>query len=84
MYQRYREKTVPPRNADGIILELKVNHTPEKVISQINDKQYVLRFMGKLGEEPKYTGRVLGVGIGYDREKKHHRCKIAVLKEKNM
>lgn len=61
MYQRYREKTVPPRNADGIILELKVNHTPEEVISQINDKQYVLRFMGKLGEEPKYTGRVLGL-----------------------
>lgn len=71
------------RNADGIILELKVDHTPEEAISQIRDKKYALRFMGKIGEEHKYTGRVLGVGIGYDREKKHHRCKVEVLKEKN-
>lgn len=68
------------RNADGIILELKVDHTPEEAIAQIKDKKYVLRFMGKLGEEPQYTGRVLGVGIGYDRDRKHHRCKIEILK----
>lgn len=72
------------RNADSIILELKVGHSPEEALSQIKDKKYMLRFMGKLGEVPGYTGRVLGVGIGYDKEKKHHRCKVEVLKEKSM
>ena len=68
------------RSADGIILELKVDHTPEEAISQIKEKNYMLRFLGKLGENAQYTGRVLGVGIGYDKEKKHHRCKVEVLR----
>ena len=64
---------------DCIILELKVDHTPEEAIAQIKDKKYSLRFKGKLGEKPKYTGRVLAVGIGYSKEKKIHECKIEVL-----
>ena len=60
----------------GIILELKIDHTPEEAIKQIRDKQYVLRFKGKLGEKPKVTGRILAVGISYDRKTKEHYCKV--------
>ena len=60
----------------GIILELKIDHTPEEAIKQIRDKQYVLRFKGKLGEKPKVTGRTLAVGISYDRKTKERHCKV--------
>ena len=71
---------VVDRSADCIILELKVGHTPEEAIHQIREKNYALRFQGKLGEKSKYTGRILAVGISYDKEKKRHLCKIEVLK----
>ena len=48
------------RSDTCIILELKVDHTPEEAIEQIRDKDYMLRFMGKIGELPKYTGEILG------------------------
>lgn len=67
------------KNADAIILELKVDDTPEAAIQQIIDKDYAFRFKGKLGETPKYTGRILAVGISYDKETKEHSCKIEVL-----
>lgn len=67
------------KNADAIILELKVDHTPEEAIAQIKDKNYILRFQGKLGKDPKYTGRILAVGIGYSRTTKAHSCRIEVL-----
>ena len=51
--------------ADCIILELKIDHKPEEAIQQIKDRQYALRFKGKLGEVPKYSGRILAVGISY-------------------
>ena len=72
----------PERNLrdDCIILELKVDHTPEEAIQQIKNKQYALKFEPKLGEAPKYTGRILAVGIAYDRGTKRHRCKIEVLR----
>ena len=63
---------------DCIILELKVDHSPEEAISQIKEKDYVLRFYGKLGEAPKYKGRILLVGIGYNRETKEHRCCVEI------
>ena len=66
--------------ADCIILELKVNHTAGEAIRQIKDKKYALRFEPKLGEKRKYTGRILAVGIAYDKETKKHDCKIEVLK----
>jgi hypothetical protein len=66
-------------SADCMILELKVDHTPAEAIQQIKDKQYILRFHGKLGELPKYTGRILAVGISYDRTSKKHTCKVEVL-----
>lgn len=68
------------RNMDCIILELKVDQTADKALQQIKNKKYALKFEGKLGEKPKYTGRVLGVGIAYDRGTKVHSCKIEVLR----
>ncbi len=67
------------KNADGIILELKVDSTPKEAIEQIKDKRYGLRFQGKLGESPKFTGRILAVGISYSRETKEHWCEVEVL-----
>jgi len=67
------------RNADGIILELKVGSTPDDAIQQIKDRKYDLRFKGKIGELPKYTGRIIAVGISYDRDAKKHYCKTEVL-----
>ena len=67
------------RNNDCLILELKVDDTPERAIQQIKDKKYAYRFQGKLGENPKYTGRILAVGISYQKKTKEHRCKIEVL-----
>ena len=67
------------QNADAIILELKVDDTPEAAIRQIKEKDYALRLKGKLGEKSKYTGRILGVGISYSKETKEHFCKIEIL-----
>ncbi len=65
--------------ADCIILELKVDCSPEEAIEQIKDKNYALRFKGKLGEKPKYSDRILAVGINYDKKTKVHSCKVEVL-----
>ena len=70
------------RSDTCIILELKVDHTPEEAIEQIRDKDYMLRFMGKLGELPKYTGEILGVGISYSKTDKIHRCKTEILRNR--
>ena len=67
------------RNRDGIILELKVDDTPENAIQQIKNRNYIFRFMGKLGETPKYTGRILAVGIGYNKKTKEHFCKVETI-----
>ena len=72
------------KSDDAIIIELKVNHTADEAIQQIKDRKYALRFEGKFGERPEYTGRILAVGIAYhkDDEKKRHECKVEVLREK--
>lgn len=67
------------RNGDAIILELKVDSTPDDAIRQIKDRKYALRFKGKLGEKTRYTGRILAVGIGYSKKTKKHSCKVEVL-----
>lgn len=72
------------KSDDAIIIELKVNHTAEEAIQQIRDRQYALRFEGKFGENPEYTGRILAVGIAYqkDDKNKRHTCKVQVLRER--
>ncbi|MDE6913690.1 MAG: ATP-binding protein [Lachnospiraceae bacterium] len=67
------------KNRDCIILELKVDSTPEDAICQIKEKDYAIRFKGKLGEMPKYCGRILAVGISYSKSTKEHRCKVEFL-----
>lgn len=70
------------KSDDGIIIELKVDDTADNAIKQIKDRQYVLNFNGKIGEEPKCTGRILAVGIAYDRndKNKRHECKVEILR----
>ena len=64
---------------DCIILELKVNHTPEEAIEQIKEKDYALRFKTWNAENGRYTGRILAVGICYDKNTKEHSCKVEEL-----
>lgn len=70
------------KSDDCIILELKVDHSPESALYQIKDKKYALFFTENLGEAPRFTGRILGVGIGYDKKTKTHRCIVEVLRER--
>lgn len=72
------------KDDDAIIIELKVDHTADEAIQQIKDRKYALRFAGKIGEKPEYTGRILAVGIAYDKADpgKRHECKVEVLREK--
>lgn len=67
------------KNDDGLILELKVDDTPEEAVRQIKEKEYALRFAGKLGQPSEYKGRILAVGIGYNKAAKEHACKVEVL-----
>ncbi|MCD8348377.1 MAG: ATP-binding protein [Lachnospiraceae bacterium] len=67
------------RSDDGIIIELKVDDSPETALRQIKDKNYALKFQGKIGEQPKTTGRIILVGIGYNRRDKVHRCRIEIV-----
>lgn len=69
------------KDADCIILELKVDSTPKQAIRQIRERKYDLRFYGKPGEELCFTGRILAVGISYFRDTKRHQCEIEVLRE---
>lgn len=67
------------RKDDGIIIELKVDDTPEKALNQIKEKNYALKFQGKVGEKPRTMGRIILVGIGYYRDDKIHKCKIEII-----
>jgi hypothetical protein len=69
------------KSADAIILELKVDSTANEALQQIKDRNYALKFEGKFGEKRVYTGRILGVGIAYDRKTKKHSCIIEVIKQ---
>ncbi len=67
-----------------IIIELKVDDTADSSIRQIKERNYSLNFEGKLGQQRQCTGRILAVGIPYDRKdpNKKHECKVEVLREK--
>lgn len=69
---------------DGIIIELKVDDTADSAIQQIKDRNYALNFEGKLGQHSRCSGRILAVGIAYDRKdpNKKHECKMEVLRER--
>ena len=56
---------LPPAKK-GIILELKVDHSPQEAIDQIKERNYVLRFAGNTGQSGRTPRGILLVGIGYD------------------
>ena len=60
-----------PLHADlpALIVELKWDKTSEAAIQQIRNRQY-----GKALED--YAGRILAVGISYDKETRQHECVI--------
>ena len=64
------------KKADCMILELKVDHTPEEALEQIKNKNYKLRFQGKLAEKKVAVKKILGIGISYDRKTKKHSCQV--------
>ena len=67
----------PKRECDpGMILELKVDHTSEEALEQIKNKNYKLRFQGKLAEKKVAVKKILGIGISYDRKTKKHSCQV--------
>ncbi|MCD7955068.1 MAG: ATP-binding protein [Lachnospiraceae bacterium] len=65
---------------DGFILELKVDDTPEAAIRQIKDRNYPLKFQGKMAGKKRHSGRILLVGIGYSKKTKEHRCKVEIVR----
>ena len=66
-------------SSECIILEWKVGQTADDAITQIKNKQYALKFAPRLGEKRKYMGRILAVGIAYDKVTEQHSCQIEVL-----
>ena len=66
---------LPPAKK-GIILELKVDHSPQEAIDQIKERNYVLRFAGNTGQSGRTPRGILLVGIGYDRKTKKHSCRV--------
>lgn len=70
------------KTADALIIELKVDSTPQNAIKQIIDKEYALRFKGRSGEKQVFTGRILAVGISYSKKTKKHSCRVEVLDTK--
>ena len=69
------------KSLDSIILELKVDSSQEEAIRQIKTRKYDLRFRERIGEEQKYTGRILAVGISYNKKTKKHICRVEVLQD---
>ena len=62
---------LPKRNSDkpAIVVELKWNKSLEGAISQIEKKNYVKAL-------ENYGGKVLLVGVNYDKRTKEHQCRI--------
>ena len=75
----YLPKPEYSRDYPALVVELKWNQKVQTAMQQIKDKKYALKFQGKLEEQSKYTGRILAVGIGYDKQTKEHSCKVEVL-----
>lgn len=63
---------------DPIIVELKMDASPDDAIKQIRAKGYALTFT-QAETYKTYTGRILLVGISYDRKTKTHACKVEEL-----
>ena len=62
---------IPRKNVDSpaIVVELKYNRDADAAIDQIKRKQYPAKL-------EQYEGKLLLVGVNYDKETKTHSCKI--------
>lgn len=70
---------IPKNEKDpALILELKVNISPEEAIRQIIERNYALRIVSTLRNDGK-DRKVLAVALTYDKKTKVHRCKVAEL-----
>lgn len=61
-----------PRKHTGlpaIVIELKYDHNADTAISQIKRKKYPEKIV-------EYSGRILLVGVNYDKKEKSHSCRI--------
>jgi aminoglycoside N3'-acetyltransferase len=58
-----------------MVVELKMNQSAESALAQIKERRYVEALSD-------YEGKVLLVGVNYDRETKKHTCVIEELKRK--
>lgn len=67
---------------DCIIIELKVDTSAEHAIAQIEEKKYDLKFRGHPTGGSEYTGRILAVGLAYNKQTKDHVCAVKVLRER--
>jgi hypothetical protein len=59
----------------AMVVELKMNQSAESALAQIKERRYVEAL-------PDYEGKVLLVGVNYDRETKEHTCVIEKLERK--
>ena len=62
---------IPRKNVDSpaLVIELKVDKSADAAIDQIRRKEYPAKVAD-------YSGKMLLVGINYDRESKQHSCRI--------
>ncbi|MGM9706064.1 MAG: AAA family ATPase [Prevotella sp.] len=62
---------MPRRNVDSpaMVIELKINETPEMALKQIKEKGYLTKVK-------EHSNRILLIGICYDKKSKKHTCKI--------
>ena len=62
---------IPRKNVDSpaLVIELKVDGSADAAIDQIRRKEYPAKVAD-------YSGKMLLVGINYDRESKQHSCRI--------
>ena len=52
-----------------------------KIPKSANVADTFQKSVDKIAEEKRYTGRILLVGIGYDKETKEHRCQVEVVEQ---
>lgn len=72
----------PKRKDDDIIvIEMKVDDTPQNAIEQIKSREYFKALLPSFGETREYTGRIILVGIAYNRKDpaKNHHCAFEVI-----
>ncbi len=72
----------PKRKDDDIIvIELKVDDTPQNAIDQIKSREYYKALLPSFGEKKEYTGRIILVGIAYGKNdsSKNHQVSFEVV-----